>query len=403
MLDSQNKEHEIFLNKRPDKIYVSKQIEDKTFVQTDKDVVEEKIRPLRIASVVLDSPESHHFIKSGKEIILRVTGKQRQEIKAKFYEDTRGIQVLQIQRYSVKDGTPHNISFSFIGDEIVDLYNFINSISIIELKDSNSQKISYEELKKLSFSKEQYLEIVSNDLEILQEILNNNITHSDIVAIGYRKEQLGIFEKLLFDEEYFNRFKIQQSIDSDEKVWQNFFEKNTWIFGYGLNYIFNTPLSGKKLEQVVAGYNVFSAGKRVDALMTTRGLISSLCFAEIKTHKKQLLNRQYRPESFSISDDLAGGIAQIQKTVQKSIIELKTKIEQKDKNGNPTGENVFLYQPKSFLIIGCLKEFVTDNGINEDKFSSFELFRKNITNPEIITFDELYERAKYIVDFLETK
>ena len=36
-------------------------------------------------------------------------------------------------------------------------------------------------------------------------------------------------------------------------------------------------------------------------------------------------------------------------------------------------------------------------GNNEEKYSSFELFRRNIQNPEIITFDELYERATYIV------
>ena len=38
-----------------------------------------------------------------------------------------------------------------------------------------------------------------------------------------------------------------------------------------------------------------------------------------------------------------------------------------------------------------------ENGINEDKFSSFELFRRNMVNPEIITFDELYERTKNII------
>lgn len=43
------------------------------------------------------------------------------------------------------------------------------------------------------------------------------------------------------------------------------------------------------------------------------------------------------------------------------------------------------------------------NGVNENKFSSFELFRQSQMNPEIITFDELYERAKYIVRNDENK
>jgi len=29
---------------------------------------------------------------------------------------------------------------------------------------------------------------------------------------------------------------------------------------------------------------------------------------------------------------------------------------------------------------------------------SFELLRRNIGNPEILTFDEILERAKYIID-----
>ena len=44
-----------------------------------------------------------------------------------------------------------------------------------------------------------------------------------------------------------------------------------------------------------------------------------------------------------------------------------------------------------------MSEFTNEHGVNKDKLRSFELFRKNTTNPEIITFDELYERAKFIV------
>ena len=74
-----------------------------------------------------------------------------------------------------------------------------------------------------------------------------------------------------------------------------FFEKNPWIFGYGLGYIFLLGLDDKKLEQVVQGHSVASHGKRVDALMKTKGVISNLCFIEIKTHVTELLNtKPYR-------------------------------------------------------------------------------------------------------------
>jgi hypothetical protein len=79
------------------------------------------------------------------------------------------------------------------------------------------------------------------------------------------------------------------------------------------------------------------------------------------------------------------------------------KIEIESDYGEPTGETAFLYQPKAYVVIGCLDEFRTNTGVNEQKYSSFELFRRNIVNPEIITFDELYERAKFIVQYSEAE
>ena len=63
------------------------------------------------------------------------------------------------------------------------------------------------------------------------------------------------------------------SNDTSESEWQDFFEHNTWIFGYELNFVFNSALEGKKLEQVVSGYNIASSGKRIDALLSRRGAI----------------------------------------------------------------------------------------------------------------------------------
>jgi len=106
---------------------------------------------------------------------------------------------------------------------------------------------------------------------------------------SHQSLQLQIFQKLLNDEQYFESVKERKKC-SDEAVWQKFFEKNPWIFGYGLSYIQLSTLDDRKLEQVVHGHTVLDHGKRVDALLRSRGVISSLCFAEIKTHKTQLLS-----------------------------------------------------------------------------------------------------------------
>lgn len=385
-------------NKRPDRTYISPAIDE-------KDLITQHVRKIRIVSKVIDSSEEHIFAKVKKELVLRVTSKKRQELVAKFYEDTRGVFTLTFQKFSAKDGTPHKVSFSFIGDEIRKVIEFLQSISELPLEDRASIKLDDSRLKEIIKSKDQLRKLFNENEEILTEFLKNDITKSDIVTLGFRKKQLNTFDKLLNDKDYFKKLKVDYNVVSDELLWQKFFEKNTWIFGYGLNFFFNSPLEDQKLEQVVAGFNFNSSGKRVDALLKTRGLINSLCFAEIKTPDAPLLKlvkEPYRPESWQISSELSGAVAQIHKTVQKSIKSIGTKTDIKDNSGNLTGEQVFLYQPKSFLIIGNLAEFIGDEGINEDKFASFELFRQNLRYPEIITFDELFERVKFILKNVET-
>ena len=61
--------------------------------------------------------------------------------------------------------------------------------------------------------------------DILAEILKNNITKEDLIALAYRKEQLDIFEKLLCNPLYFETYKDQFELRGDEAVWQHFFEK----------------------------------------------------------------------------------------------------------------------------------------------------------------------------------
>ena len=64
----------------------------------------------------------------------------------------------------------------------------------------------------------------------------------------------------------------------------------------------------------------------------------------------------------------------------------------------PTGEVLFNIEPRSCLVVGSLDQFQTPRGINVPKFRSFELYRRHTWRPEIITFDELLQRARFIVD-----
>ncbi|MFA4940010.1 Shedu anti-phage system protein SduA domain-containing protein [Brevundimonas sp.] len=49
---------------------------------------------------------------------------------------------------------------------------------------------------------------------------------------------------------------------------------------------------------------------------------------------------------------------------------------------------------RSYLVVGNTSELKG----NDDKIACFELYRRNIRSPEILTFDELLYRARYIVE-----
>ncbi len=281
--------------------------------------------------------------------------------------------------------------FKILNNDIFNEFeNKINLISYGDIWEKSLKDLLLNELKKENIEYKKALE----------KFISNKIDISEIEEIKHRKEQLIEFKKLLEDKLYFEKKAKKQK--GTESVWQNFFELNPWIFGVGLNFVFNAPLNRKKLEQIVSGHSVVGKGKRIDALLKSTGLIQTLCFGEIKTHQTNILKNvktSYRPESWAIPDELAGGISQLHRTVQKSLYSIKENLPTYDKDGFKQNESIYLYKPKSFLIIGTLEEFKNENGnIHEDKFSSFELFRRSITDIEIITFDELYAKADSIVN-----
>lgn len=393
----QPNDYEFFNNKRSDRTYVSRAFRQSGFIEPQDQ------RDLRIVSKVLDSEERPQFAKLKGEMVLRVTPSGKQEVKIVFYQDTREVKSITIQRFQVKSGAPHKTAFTLFGEEIEKLYNLLGLIKYLDLESSDKVRLDDGVINDWLLSEQEKRRYLVEDIdpELLEEVIRNRVTKTDVVALAYRRQQLAVFERLLNDEDYLKGQISEWKARGIEDVWQMFFEQNSWIFGYGLRYIFTSPLDNRKLEQVTTGYSFLEAGKRTDALMKTRGLISSLCFVELKTHRTQLLSGEpYRSESWRISNELAGAIAQVQKTVQKTLRTLK--VESVSGDGSPTGEVIFNYQPKAIVVIGCLDEFRNDMGVNEQKYGSFELFRRNTTNPEIITFDELYDRAKFIVELAET-
>jgi hypothetical protein len=375
---------EIFFGRRTDKAIFSKQFADVISGQK-----------LRIVSRVLDGKEGLQFAKVGEEIVLRTTNAGRFQIKATVLEDDRHIKTLTLQRYS--PNRPLEQSFSFVGPEIDRLLEFVAGIRTVPLASEGKVHISDNTLKDIVLNRAQAQSLFSKHETLFMEIAQSEDLKRDLVAVGYRRRQLEIFEALVGDCKYFAEEQRRLNT-TPEGAWQKFFEANTWIFGYGLSFQFLSSLDTRKLELVVRGADVTGTGKRADALMKTRGLISSLCFVEIKRHDKALLSeQQHRPGVWGPSQYLSNAVSQVQATVQDAVERIGRKLAPNDEFGDPTGEVLFNIQPRSCLIVGHLSELQADLGINETKVRSFELYRRNIVRPEILTFDELLERARFIV------
>jgi hypothetical protein len=373
---------------KPGKVYVSPSLPG----------FHDKSRRVRIASKVTAASNGYEYAKEHAEVVLRDKPDARTCIRAKFLEATGDVFILTIQKFDNESGMPYGTGFTFVGDEIPRLLEFVTNVRSAAFGDGHSMNLTDDELRQRVLTPAQATALLAGNPEVFAEVVRQAITKEDLVALGYRRQQLNIFERLLNDTTFFDEIKTKKRC-GDEALWQKFFEKNPWIFGYGLRYMYASNLDNTKLEQVVRGHTGLQPGKRVDALLKSKAIVSTLCFVEIKHHRTELLTKQpYRAGCFAPSYELSGAVAQVQAAVSYAAEALFGRKHVIDDDGFPSGEEVFNFSPRSFVVVGSLSEFQNDHGISEDRVRAFELYRSHLHQPEIFTFDEIYQRAKHIVE-----
>ncbi len=336
----------------------------------------------------------------GKQV-LRETTAGRKNLKATFFETPdRQIGGLSINFFTENTGNLHpSDSVSLWGEEIESLLGFIETMRKAKILSAGKLTIEPGAMDHPQFvSDSDVSAALRNKPELLQELLNTPDLDKDVKAIGFWRNSLKKFEKLLNDENHFVSTKALTSKNSAEQVWQEFFEKNKWIFGYGLLYISTVGVLGEKLEQSLQSGSIFGSGSRPDAVMRTRGALSTLCLAEIKTHTTQLLANDKRGGSFLISKGLNDAVSQCQTSVSVAEERIHRYFRPMDEQGFPASDVIFNYRPRSILVIGNLSEFVNENGFSVERFRTFEMYRRSLVSPEIITYDELYDRANSLIN-----
>src|SRR5262249_30226706 len=153
-------------------------------------------RSLRIAHKVIDTEESISLIKECGETIIRRSPGGRNQIKATFYEDNRGLSRLTIQKFTASGNRPQELHFSFGPSEILKLFKFIQSLQRVPLVDDQTFIVTDDELEKILLSSQQVRRLINENQPLILEMLRSEITPTDLVALGYRKKQLDRFHKL---------------------------------------------------------------------------------------------------------------------------------------------------------------------------------------------------------------
>jgi hypothetical protein len=204
------------------------------------------------------------------------------------------------------------------------------------------------------------------------------LSHEDINHLLKRREVLEGFARGL------------KTRPEAETEWQNFFERNKWIFGYGLNY---QILRQERTQPYYGGTRVDGrGGQRGDYLTSTLGDIKFTVLVEIKTPGTPLLQgkEEIRSGAWSWSKELTDALSQIEANIDTWNKQGST---QPDNRDDLERRGVYTVQPKGIIVIGTLSQLNS-----RSKRETFQRFRRSIHGIEIITFDELYERAKYIVE-----
>lgn len=190
--------------------------------------------------------------------------------------------------------------------------------------------------------------------------------------------------------------EFEQSLQQkkDESYWQNFFKTNTWIFGYGLRYQFLSLITDRP-SYTGADYDG-TGEQQGDYLMSSEAKKKFTVLVEIKKPQTEIvLSGKYRAGTWKLGQELLWAVSQVQTSCISWFRDGSRKDSARD---SLEGQDIYTYQPKGILVIGH-----TDQLDARDKLQTFEAYRRGLHNPEIITFDELYKRAQYIVCHNETR
>jgi len=244
-------------------------------------------------------------------------------------------------------------------------------------------------------------------IEILKKLINvTDFSTSDIMALTYeeRKKNLKAFYYLLKNisledgDDSHTKYRGKYDVNPGEEcIWHHFLKKHDWILGLNADIRFIIEFLDE--QQVGTTNSKGQDSPQVDLL----GINDFTVLVELK-HSNTLIFKKTKAKgralTWDLTTDFIEGISQClaQKFESEKAFDQKVII---NNEGNELNKSqVRSVDPKSILLIGNKRnEFPIDkfNHINIIKNDTLERFRRNNRNIDVLTYDELFERAYHIV------
>ncbi len=221
-----------------------------------------------------------------------------------------------------------------------------------------------------------------------QEVVLNVLTKQAKAVAEEKPEKLAKLQndiELVTLELLIDRYEALLVTSSNEAIWQAFFNENPFI----LNMAFGFPVIKVQDQASIGGRKLSGSGDKITDFLLKNSLTNNTAIFEIKTPKTALLNKTaFREGVYTPSADLSGSINQA--------LDQKYQFQQ---NISQIKNSSRVYDFESYSVHCCLIVGITPSG--EDHQKSFEMFRHNSKDVEIVTFDELLEKLKNLRDFLK--
>lgn len=263
--------------------------------------------------------------------------------------------------------------------------NLLASIFPKKIKEKERKYIKGELKVFLETHKVKPNDLSDTDLESVIDLIPEEIASEKLVFQA--EEKINFIKLKKIKKDFENLLKQTTTSKAFEEKCQKFFTENSWV----LSNILSIPVAILKDKTFVGGKDYTDKGGKIADFLYRNNLTKNVFIVEIKTPLKKIIDGKtpYRkPDVFSMGKELTGGLVQIldqRDNLQKEFYKLSSgKFE--------------AFNPKLMLVIGKI------SSLNSGQLKSFELFRNNLKDVEIVTFDELLERTKMVFgNFVEIK